>query len=93
MSIVVLYCLCHSDSASVLLYFTLSSIRLSLTHLYAEKKEEIGVSPRTNAPTLTEKSERQRDNVKKDTKSSITQRLRTDLWIALGTFYLTCDIP
>ena len=30
MSTVVLYCWCHSDSASVLLYFTLSALRRSM---------------------------------------------------------------
>ena len=32
-----------------------------------------------NAPTLTEKSKKQRDNIKNAIKTSITQRLRTDL--------------
>ena len=30
-----------------------------------EKKEEIWLSPMTNAPTLTEKFKKQRDNIKK----------------------------
>ena len=33
----------------------------------------------TKAPTLTEKSKKQRDNIKTPQKSSITQRWRTDL--------------
>ena len=34
-----------------------------------EKKEEIWLSPMTNAPTLTEKSKKQRDNIKNATKN------------------------
>ena len=33
----------------------------------------------TKAPTLTEKSKKHRDNTKTPQKTSITQRLRTDL--------------
>ena len=33
----------------------------------------------TKAPTTTEKSKKKRDNIKNATKTSITQRLRTDL--------------
>ena len=44
-----------------------------------EKKEEIWLSPMTKAPTPTEKSKKQRDNTKTPPKTSITQRLRTDL--------------
>ena len=44
-----------------------------------EKKEEIWLSPVTKAPTPTEKSKKQRDNIKNATKTFITQRLRTDL--------------
>ena len=47
--------------------------------IFQEKKEEIWLSPMTNAPTLTEKSKKQRDNIKNATKTSITQQLRTDL--------------
>ena len=36
---------------------------------YQEKKEEIWLSPMTNAPTLTEKSKKQRDNIKNATKN------------------------
>ena len=43
------------------------------------KKEEIWLSPVTKAPTPTEKSKEQRDNIKNASKTSITQRLRTDL--------------
>ena len=44
-----------------------------------EKKEEIWLSPMTKAPTPTEKSKKQRDNIRNATKTSITQRLRTGL--------------
>ena len=46
-----------------------------------EKKEEIWLSPKTEAPILKEKSKKQRDNVKNDTKNfdyaTIADRLRT----------------
>ena len=45
----------------------------------SEKKEKIWLSPVTNAPRPTEKSKKQRDNIKTLPKTSITQRLRTDL--------------
>ena len=49
-----------------------------------EKKKEIGLSPMTNAPTLTEKSKKQRDNMKNATKNfdytTISDRLRTVSW-------------
>ena len=49
-----------------------------------EKKEEIWFSPMTNAPTLTEKSKKQRDNIKSATKNvdytTIADRLRTVRW-------------
>ena len=46
---------------------------------FVDKKEEIWLSPMTKAPTPTEKSKKQRDNTKTPPKTSITQRLRTDL--------------
>ena len=43
----------------------------------------------TKAPTPTEKSKKQRDNTNKPPKTSITQRLRTDLgrsiWVTIAT--------
>ena len=49
-----------------------------------EKKEEIWLSPKTEAPILKEKSKKQRDNVKNDTKNfdytTIAGRLRTVSW-------------
>ena len=42
------------------------------------EKEEICLSPMTNAPTLTEKSKKQRDNIKTPPKILITQRLHAD---------------
>ena len=38
----------------------------------------------TKAPTPTEKSKKQRDNTKTPPKTSITQRLRTDLGRSVG---------
>ena len=46
---------------------------------YTEKKEEIWLRRMTKAPTPIEKSEKQPDNTKKTPKTSIKQRLRTDL--------------
>ena len=53
-----------------------------LYHLYCqEKKKEIWLSPVTKAPTSTEKSKKQRDNIKNATKNfdytTIADRLRT----------------
>ena len=50
---------------------------------FQEKKEEISLSPMTKVPTPTEKSKKQRDNIKNARKTSITQWLRTDLerWV------------
>ena len=54
-----------------------------------DKKEEIWLSPMTKAPTLTEMSKWQSDNTNNATKSSIKQRLRTDLgrsvWVTTAT--------
>ena len=48
---------------------------------HQEKKEEIWLSPVTKAPTPTEKSKKQRDNIKNATKNfdytTIADRLRT----------------
>ena len=49
-----------------------------------EKKEEIWLSPMTKAPTPTEMSKGQSDNTNNATKSSIKQRLRTDLGRSVG---------
>ena len=38
----------------------------------------------TKAPTLTEQSKKQRENTKTPQKTSITQRLRTDLGRSVG---------
>ena len=49
-----------------------------------DKKEEIWLSPITNAPTLTEKSKKQRDNIKNANKNfdytTIADRLRMVSW-------------
>ena len=51
---------------------------------FEEKKEEIWLSPMTNAFTLTEKSKKQRDNVKKRHQNfdytTIADRPRTVSW-------------
>ena len=51
--------------------------------------EEISLSPVTKAPTQTEKSKMQRDNTKTPPKTSITQRLRTDLGRSVGVTIAT----
>ena len=43
----------------------------------------------TKALTPTEKSKKQRDNIKNVTKTSITQRLRTDLGRSVGVTAVT----
>ena len=43
----------------------------------------------TNAHTLTEKSKKQRDNIKTPPKTSITKRLRTDLGWSVGVTTFT----
>ena len=49
-------------------------------HVYIQrKKEETWLTSMTKAPTPTEKSTKQHENKKTATKTSITQRLRTDL--------------
>ena len=49
-----------------------------------QKREEIWLSPMTKTPTPTEMSKGQIDNTNNATKSSITQRLRTDLGRSVG---------
>ena len=49
-----------------------------------EKRVEIRLSPMTNAPTPAEMSKGQSDNTSNAKKSSITQRLRTDLGRSVG---------
>ena len=51
--------------------------------IYREKVE-IWLSPRTKTPTHTVKSKKQRDNTKTPPKTSIKQRLRTDLGRLVG---------
>ena len=51
---------------------------------YQVKKEEIWLGPMTKAHSPTEKSKKQRDNTKTPPKTSITQRLRTDLRRSVG---------
>ena len=48
------------------------------------KKEETWRNPMTKAPTPTEKSKEERDNTKTPPKTSISQRLRTDLGRSVG---------
>ena len=65
---------CHCDT---------SKVKSRVSH---EKTEEIGLSPMTKAPIPTEKT-KELDNTKKPPKTSITQRLRTDLgrWVGVRT--------
>ena len=58
--------------------------QIHLIHFYEEKKEDILPSPMTKVPTFTEKSKRQCDNTKTPPKTSITQRLPTDLERPVG---------
>ena len=44
-----------------------------------EERRDLTDSPMKKAPTPTEKFKKQRDNIKNATKTSITQRFRTDL--------------
>ena len=53
------------------------------------KKEEIWISPTTKAPIPTEISKGQRDNTNTSPKSSITQRLWTDLGRSVGVITVT----
>ena len=57
--------------------------------MYKEKREEIGLSPMTKALTPTSKFKKQRDNTKTPLKTSITQRLRTDLGRSVGVTIAT----
>ena len=54
-----------------------------------EKKKEIRLSPMTKALSPTEKLKKQRDNTKTPPKTSITQRLRTDLGRSVGVTIAT----
>ena len=62
--------------------------------MYRENKEDIWLSPMTKAPTPTENVKKANDNTNNATKSSITQRLRTDLGRSVGVttklVWLTC---
>ena len=55
----------------------------------SEKKEEIWLSPMTKAPIPTEESKKQPDNTKTPPKTSIVQRLRTDLRRSVGVTIAT----
>ena len=71
---------CFGPSPLVIRY----NYRLHIGRGFYEKKEEIWLSPMTKAPTPTEKSKKHRDNIKNANKTSITQRLRTDLGWSVG---------
>ena len=60
-----------------------------LHYIWSEKKEEIWLSPMTKAPTPTEMSKGQNNNTNNATKSSITERLRTDLGWSVGVTMAT----
>ena len=57
---------------------------LNEVELCKRKKEEIRLSPMTNAPTPTDMSKGQNDNTYNATKSLITQRFQTDLGGLVG---------
>ena len=59
--------------------------RLHNDDVSTKKKEENWLSPMPRAPTPTEKFEKQRDNTKTSSKTSITQLLRIDLgrWVGV----------
>ena len=57
---------------------------LSIFYTILEKREEIWLSPMTKAPTPTEMSKGESDITNNATKSSIKQRLRTDLGRSVG---------
>ena len=54
-------------------------LETQMSYIHIGKQEEIWLSPMKKAPTPTEKSKKQRDKTKAPPKTSITQRLRTDL--------------
>ena len=74
---------------TILFQFLKKSVILENCLRLEEKKEEILLSSTTKAPTRTEISKGQIDNTNNATKSSITQRLRTDLgwsvWVTTAT--------
>ena len=51
---------------------------------FSRENEAIWLSPMTKDPTPTGKSKKQRDNSKKPPKTSISQRLQTDLERSVG---------
>ena len=72
-------------------FVTLRTVKLiwplfgMLCAYYEEKKEEIWRIPMTKTTTPTETSKKQSDNTQKNAnKTSITQRLRTDLGWSVG---------
>ena len=64
--------------------FYLFYSQICLHILSKRKRKEIWLSPMTKAHTPTEMSKGQSDNINNATKSSITQRLRTDLGRSVG---------
>ena len=60
------------------------SLSIKYISIYVDKKEEIWPSPMAKAPLPTEMSKGQSDNTNNATKSSIKQRLRTDLGRSVG---------
>ena len=56
---------------------------------FSEKREEIWLIPMTKAHTPKEKSKKQPINTKTQPKTSISQRLRTDLGRSVGVTIAT----
>ena len=57
--------------------------------IYSKKKGRDLTQSYDKRPTLTEKSKKQRDNIKRPPKTSITQQLRTDLGRSVGVTAVT----
>ena len=78
----------RNNALKYLIRITLQNFTdLQIMYIYnsiKKKKEEIWLSFMTKAPTATETSKKQRDNTKTPPKTSITQRLRTDLGRSVG---------
>ena len=67
-----------------MVHIVLNPIENGVYILVEEKKEDIRLCPMTRAPTATEKSKKQHDNIKNATKNfdytTIADRLRTVSW-------------
>ena len=71
------------------IYADLKNSNIPIEGQCKEKKEEIWLSPVTNAYKPTQKSKKQCDNTKNATKTLITKRLRTDIGRSVGVTVVT----